>query len=291
MYTSHDIFRGRCEGESMSAKEVDELETSLNNMSLSSLNTSIKDSEAISLPGDSRNACRTRSSGNCAAIDICENSPLPSESDVPVCIAEPVGSLSSPTCNQSISVPSLDSDISVSTSGIVVSPSLSTLHHSAQGDNSENRGTRKEALAKQATTPSDFGIYQTKAPKEIFYKHLTKLGKDDDIDKLHKILEDLQEKINLGNSKTGTCDQILFGGDHKLANNLLKLMSQDERFKSFISVPPILHLRKSRINSFVSGYESAGILEIMQVMRNDPRQDWNALAGKNHIDMATKAIR
>ena len=151
--------------------------------------------------------------------------------------------------------------------------------------------SRKQILQLQGAEPGNFNIKQTKAPNAIFYKHLTKIGRDDDIEKLKQILTDLQAKLCEEPHET-TSDRILFGGDHKLANNLVKLMSSHGAdFSKFLPIPPVLHLRKSRINTLFSTYEAAGIVQILQVMRNDDRKDWTMLAGKDHIDMATQNVR
>ena len=138
-------------------------------------------------------------------------------------------------------------------------------------------------FSQQQLVPKRFGIHQTKAPAEIVYKNLTRLGRDDDIDKLRKILKELWTKLHRGCVDITSCEKVLFGGDHKLANNLLKLQAQDDFFSKFLPLPPILHLRKSHINTLFSAYEKAGIIQILQVMKNDVRQDREVLAGKDHI--------
>ena len=90
----------------------------------------------------------------------------------------------------------------------------------------------------------------------------------------------------------GKCERILFGGDHKLGDNMFRLMSENKMFEEFLPVPPVLHLLKSRVNTLFSAYKDAGIVEILMSMRDDMKtRDWTHLISLEHIDVAVKNVR
>ena len=69
-------------------------------------------------------------------------------------------------------------------------------------------------------------------------------GKDDDLNKLREILDDLLLKLcYMDPAHAYPLDRILVG-DHKLANSPLKLINMDVKYSIFIPEFPLLHMRK-----------------------------------------------
>ena len=96
--------------------------------------------------------------------------------------------------------------------------------------------------------------------------------------------------VKLGIYKaTPEVDKILCGPDDKILANLLKLQSKSSQYDVFLPEFPLLHLRKSKINTLFSAYKDAGLLHILQYMRNDDKdKEWSKLVYLHHIDIATK---
>ena len=148
------------------------------------------------------------------------------------------------------------------------------------------------ASAAQTSAPSLFQCHQYRPNDEYITKHLTTMGLDTDIDKLREILFDLRRKLNGSQVNSNNCQRILFGGDHKLGDNMFKLMSENAVFEEFIPVPPVLHLLKSRVNTLFSAYNDAGIIEILMSMKDDMKtREWSHLISLDHIDVAVKNVR
>ena len=68
-------------------------------------------------------------------------------------------------------------------------------------------------------------------------------------------------------------------------------MSTDPKYKAFLVEFPLLHLRKSKITILFSAYQDAGIVEILQYMRDDKQDDWKRLVSVQHIDIATRHVK
>lgn len=123
------------------------------------------------------------------------------------------------------------------------------------------------------------------------------IGRDDDINKLQSILDDVlvksgicQDPIRCEQNHV-TTEKILCGVDQKIGNNLLKLISNGGRNNHFIPEFPLLHLRKSKITILLSSYQNAGLLDLIQFMKDESQQDWSKLISIQHIDMATHIVK
>ena len=88
------------------------------------------------------------------------------------------------------------------------------------------------------------------------------MGKDDSIAKLKEILDDVIVKMRLTNDNAGL-ERILFGPDNKIIANLLILISLDPKYKKFLPEFAVLHLRKSKINTLISGYKDTGLVHLL----------------------------
>lgn len=85
---------------------------------------------------------------------------------------------------------------------------------------------------------------------------------------------------------------ILFAPDHKIAVNLMKLHETHEWYNAFPPEFPVLHLRKSKITIPCSAYKDAGILHILNYMRDQEFRKWKKkLIPADHIEIAKKYIR
>lgn len=118
------------------------------------------------------------------------------------------------------------------------------------------------------------------------------VGRDDDINKLKEILDDILQKSGFIGSRSSTSSRILFAPDHKIGINLLKLMSTNPVYKSFVPEFPLLHLRKSKITTLCRAYKQAGLTELLKYMTDDERDtELLKLISVEKIDKATRTIR
>ena len=122
-------------------------------------------------------------------------------------------------------------------------------------------------------------------------KYFPAVGRDDDISKIREILDDVLLKLGHLTNAEGQTNRILCGPDHKVGNSVLKLMSVNEKYASFLPEFPLLHLRKSMITILFSAYNDAGLFHILRYMRDDDKQEWSNLVSVHHIDMATRNVR
>ena len=86
-------------------------------------------------------------------------------------------------------------------------------------------------------------------------------------------------------------NQILCGPDYKIGKSILMLMATDPKYKAFLVEFLLLHLRKSKITILFSAYQNAGIVEILQYMRDDKQDDWKRLISVQNIDIATRHVK
>ena len=80
------------------------------------------------------------------------------------------------------------------------------------------------------------------------------------------------------------------GPDNKIGSNLLKITKQ-AKYKHILPEFPLLHLRKSKINTLFSAYKDAGLSHLMMFMRDDDRHEWKKLVSAEHIDVATRYVK
>ena len=117
------------------------------------------------------------------------------------------------------------------------------------------------------------------------------VGRDDDIYITKQILDDTLKKMGYLASRKKCMNRILCGPDNKIGKSILMLMATDPKYKAFLVEFPLLHLRKSKITILFSAYQDAGIVEILQYMRDDKQDDWKRLVSVQHIDIATRHVK
>jgi len=126
-------------------------------------------------------------------------------------------------------------------------------------------------------------------PPPLLTRHPTPyIGRDDNIDRLREILDDILECT--GKLLTGK-DRILCAPDHKIANNLFTLMKQQHRYKRFLPEFPLLHLRKSKITTLISGYDKAGLKTLIRYIQDTNEPDFSKVLRSDKIDKCTQVIR
>ena len=141
-----------------------------------------------------------------------------------------------------------------------------------------------------SSMPVQFGFKKNIIP-ELLYRHPPPYsGRDDDPAKLREIADDLRTMLGYNDHSSQGKDKVLFGPDHKIGKNLLELMKRNDRYEMFLPEFPCLHLRKSRITIFLSAYKNAGLMQLLQYMRDDDSSDWVKLSTVTHIDVATRNI-
>ena len=136
-----------------------------------------------------------------------------------------------------------------------------------------------------------FGFTKFTVPSLLTRHPPPAVGRDDDTSKIREILDDVLLKLGYLTSTKTANNRILCGPDHKVGNCLLKLMSVNEKYETFLPEFPLLHLRKSMITILFSAYNDAGLFHILRYMRDDDKQEWSSLVSVHHIDMATRNVR
>ena len=63
------------------------------------------------------------------------------------------------------------------------------------------------------------------------------------------------------------------------------------KYTRFIPEFPLLHVRKHKITILFSAYKDAGLVNLLQFMRDDEEEDWKKLISAAHIDAATHQIK
>ena len=115
-------------------------------------------------------------------------------------------------------------------------------------------------------------------------------GRDDDPIKLREILDELLVRMGYYDDAMPKF-KILFGPDYKIAQHLLVLVRQHEKYKTFMPEFACLHFRKSRMTIAFSAYKDAGMMQLLYYMKDSEGNDWAQLTNTHHIDVATGNIR
>ncbi|XP_060576230.1 uncharacterized protein LOC132733585 [Ruditapes philippinarum] len=136
-----------------------------------------------------------------------------------------------------------------------------------------------------------FGFEKFKVPPLLCRHPPPATGRDDDIEKIREILDDVLVKTGYDADQSKCANRILCGPDNKIGKCLLRLMNRNHKYKTFLPEFPLLHLRKSKINILFSAYKDAGIVQLLKFMRNDEHDDWAKLVSIQHIDMATRHVK
>lgn len=142
-----------------------------------------------------------------------------------------------------------------------------------------------------STVLKTFGFEKYNVPPLLCRHPPPATGRDDDILKLREILDDVLIKTGRINMSYEGKDRILFGPDNKIGANLSQLLSQDNKYRHFLPEFPLLHLRKSKINTLFSAYKDAGLLQLLMYMCDDEKKEWTKLISMEHIDVATRFVR
>ena len=154
-------------------------------------------------------------------------------------------------------------------------------------DNTINHEESK-IMSQPDATLSLFGMRKHMLPALLTRHPMPFSGKGDDIAKLKEVLDDTITKLGYDDIPSPDCEKILFGPDQKIGNNLIKLRRSLKKYEIFMPEFPCLHYRKSKINNVFAAYKHAGILQILQYMRDDHCNEWAKLITAEHIDVATK---
>ena len=151
--------------------------------------------------------------------------------------------------------------------------------------------TDETSEAAQTSLLEDLGFIQYKPPSLLTRHPPPATGRDDDLVNIRKVLDDILIKSEHSDESCVRFNKILFGPDNKIGNILLKLIAQNKKYKVFLPEFPLLHLRKSKINTVCSAYSKAGILHILKYMRDDDYKEWKKLISDDHIEQATRYIK
>ena len=136
-----------------------------------------------------------------------------------------------------------------------------------------------------------FGFHKFKVPPLLCKHPPPATGRDDDINNVKQIVDDVMLKLGYKTGIKKLTERILCGADQKIGNNILRLMSMNEKYSAILPEFPLLHLRKSKITILFSSYNDAGLLQLLQYMRDDDRDEWSKLVSAAHIDMATRNVK
>ena len=117
------------------------------------------------------------------------------------------------------------------------------------------------------------------------------VGRDDDINVLRNILDELIIKSGHFMHSKPNKEKILLALDHKIASNIFKLMDEPH-FQCLLPEFPVLHLLKSKITNLISAYDPAGIRGLLKYMKDDDEEtDWKKLVSLAEIECAARNIR
>ena len=136
-----------------------------------------------------------------------------------------------------------------------------------------------------------FGFHKFEVPPLLCKHPPPATGRDDDINNVKQIVDDVMLKLGYETGIKNLTERILCGADQKIGNNILKLMSMNEKYLAILPEFPLLHLRKSKITILFRSYKDAGLLQLLQYMRDDDRDEWSKLVSAAHIDMATRNVK
>ena len=133
------------------------------------------------------------------------------------------------------------------------------------------------------------GFQHTRPPPMLSRHPPPAMGRDDDIEKIKEVLDDIYLRSGqIRNSK----DRVILAPDNKISKNILKLLKTGDKYKTFLVEFPVLHLRKSKINSLGSAYEAAGIKKVVKYMKDDETHwEWSKIVTLEQIDSATRVIK
>ncbi|CAC5412713.1 UBE2D [Mytilus coruscus] len=157
-------------------------------------------------------------------------------------------------------------------------------------DNQTSRSNNSLTSADESNVFNLFGFKKFKVPPLLCRHPPPATGRDDDIYKLKEIMDDVIVKTGRINVPHEGVDRILFGPDNKIGANLLEIV-KDPKFNHFLPEFPLLHLRKSKINTFFSSYKKTGLLQLLMYMCDEEKKEWPKLVTMDHIDVATKYVR
>ena len=138
------------------------------------------------------------------------------------------------------------------------------------------------------------GFHVFKTPPLLCRHPFPYSGRDDDIERLRTLLEDILIQTghhpNLLNEHGNELHKfrILFAPDNKIAKSFITLYQQNAMFQSFLLEFPLLHLRKSKILNMLSAYKDAGLVKFML---DSEETDISKLIGFPNIEKATKNVR
>ncbi|KAL4217289.1 hypothetical protein ACF0H5_023740 [Mactra antiquata] len=136
-----------------------------------------------------------------------------------------------------------------------------------------------------------FGFKKFQVPALLCRHPSPAIGRDDDLEKIREILDDVLVKAGYEADPNKTVNRILCGPDNKIGKCLFQLQKSSNRYIIFLPEFPLLHLRKSKINILFSAYKDAGLVQLLKFMRDEDQDDWAKLVSIQHIDTATKYVK
>lgn len=138
---------------------------------------------------------------------------------------------------------------------------------------------------------ASFGFRKFEVPPLLCKHPPPASGKDDDLNNIKEIMDEAMLKLGYQSGVKKQTERILCRADQKIGNHILQLMSMNEKYLVILPEFPLLHLRKSKITILFSSYSDAGLVQLLQYMRDDDRDDWSKLVSAAHIDMATGNVK
>ena len=142
------------------------------------------------------------------------------------------------------------------------------------------------------TVTGQFGFKKYTVPPLLTRHPPPETGRDDDREVLRRVLDDVLLKLG-HNCQSGKVAErkIIFGPDNKIGKNLLLLKKDNPKYEMILPEFPLLHVRKSKITVLFSGYQKAGLVEMLRFMRDEAIEDWTKLVSLAHIEAATRYVR
>ena len=127
-------------------------------------------------------------------------------------------------------------------------PGADNTHLSGDMDNQDESRSANKMLG--------FNIFKT--PDMLCRHPAPYTGRDDDIQRLEVVLEDILVKTGKHPGfSNDDGSRILFAPDHKISSNVFILAKKNNMFKKYLLEFPLLHLRKSKITNLLAAYKDA----------------------------------
>ncbi|KAH3806890.1 hypothetical protein DPMN_135218 [Dreissena polymorpha] len=167
------------------------------------------------------------------------------------------------------------------------------IHESNQNDNlhssileDSSHSTELETQTGDVVKGNEYLLTEFKVPPLLCRHPIPATGRDESISNVKLVLDITLQNLDRDKAQK---DRILFALDHKILQNVIKLIKGNAKYQQFFLEFPALHLRNSKITNLFAAYEKAGLSHMLQFMKDSEEEtDWHKLITLKNIKTATK---